>query len=326
MLALAVRLMIAAAVLAGCATTARIESPTKSTVTLAAVRPLTVAPPATTERGVQSAGQLRPGDTLWTIERGSYTGMTIPLRFNSALGSGRDPEHFWRLPSEPGEDAGVVGWNSDRFPIPLAFRHDGRLSEITASDSSAFWAIVGDMASDLGIAVFRPTTIGPSEDPEDVVVVDIRFMPQTDGLSRTTWKPSGELFDVRVTFRETETLHNRHVVSHEMMHALGFGHTKEWKSVVNRSPSDRLTRLSPDDVAYAQAAMVLRRKREQYEMRRLITMAVAQESGGGDLLRQLGADGLDWHVGVFDDDTVPECARIPADLIAVVPECGKGLH
>jgi len=165
-----------------------------------------------------------------------------------------------------------VGWSTERFPIPVAFRRGGRSSGISASDSAAFWAIIGEMASDLGRQVFRPATVAHAADPEDVIIVDVRLIEGIDGVSRLTWKPSGELFDVRVTFRETGTLHDAPVVVHEMMHALGFGHTKAWKSVVNPSPYGRLTRLSPDDVAYAEVAMVLRMKHEQSEMRRLITL------------------------------------------------------
>ena len=138
MLALAGRLMIAAAVIGACATPGRIESPALSTVTLAAARPMAVTPPAAAERRITGTSQMPSGDTLWTIERGSYAGMTLPLRFNSALGSGQDPEHFWRWPSDAGEDAGVVGWSTERFPIPVAFRRGGRSGEISASDSAAF--------------------------------------------------------------------------------------------------------------------------------------------------------------------------------------------
>ena len=145
-------------------------------------------------------------------------------------------------------------------------------------------------------------------------------------MSRITWKPSGELFDVRVTFRETGTLHDGPVVIHEMMHALGFGHTKAWKSVVNPSPYGRLTRLSPDDVAYAEVAMGLRMKHEESELRELIKLAVEHEQGSADRLTQFAPDGMEWRGSLFADDVAQNCARIPADLIAVVPACGKGLR
>lgn len=325
MLALTVRISIAALVVAACATPGRIQPPVLSTSLLAAAHPASEAPPVPVDGRVTPSNPPRPGDSVWTIKRGAYAGTTLALRYDSALGSGRDPEHFWRLP-ESSEDGGVVGWNTERFPVPVAFRRGGRSGEISATDSAAFWAIIGEMASDLGVAVFRPATLAPAADPEDVIIVDVRLIAGIDGVSRITWKPSGELFDVRVTFREAGTLHDAAVVMHEMMHALGFGHTKAWISVVNPSPYGHLSRLSPDDVAYAQVAMRLRMKREQNDMRRLIRMAAEQEHGGADLLSQLGADELDWTTGVFNEEAVPVCAHIPADLIAAVQECGRGLR
>ena len=254
MLALTVRILIAALVAAACAMPGRIQTPVVSTSMLAAAHPATAAPPVPVDGRITKSNPARPGDSVWTIKRGTYAGTTLALRYDSALGSGRDPEHFWRRP-ESAEDGGVVGWNTERFPIPVAFRRGGRSGEISATDSAAFWAIIGDMTSDLGMAVFRPATVAPAADPEEVIIVDVRLIAGIDGVSRITWKPSGELFDVRVTFREPGTLHDENVVTHEMMHALGFGHTKAWKSVLNPSPYGRLPRLSPDDVAYAEVAM-----------------------------------------------------------------------
>ena len=295
-----------------------------STSTLAAARPVTATPPALVD-GITKSSPARSGDSVWTIKRGSYAGKSLALRYDSALGNGRDPEHFWRRP-ESGQDGGVVGWNTERFPIPVAFRRGGRSGEISASDSAAFWAIIGEMASDLGRQVFRPATVAHAADPEDVIIVDVRLIEGIDGVSRLTWKPSGELFDVRITFRETATLHDEAVVMHEMMHALGFGHTKAWRSVVNPSPYVRLRRLSPEDVAYAEVGMVLRVKHEQSEMRQLVRLAVEQEKGSADLLTQFAPDGMEWGASLFDMHVAQNCRQIPADLIAVVPGCGKGLR
>lgn len=324
MLALIVRIVIPAVVVTACATPGRVQPPVLTTSMLAAARQVTGAAPATVDGRITKSNPARPGDSVWTIKRGSYAGRTLALRYDSALGSGRDPEHFWRLP-ESVEDGRVVGWNTERFPIPVAFRRGGRSGEISASDSAVFWAIIGEMASDLGMAVFRPATVASPGDPEDVIIVDVRSIAGIDGVSRITWKPSGELYDVRVTFRETGTLHDGHVVTHEMLHALGFGHTKAWKSAVNPSPYARLMRLSPDDVAYAEVAMGLRMKQEQSEMRQLIRLAIEQKSGRADLLGRFAGGGLEWR-GEILDDASESCARIPADLVAVVPACGKGLR
>jgi hypothetical protein len=279
-------------------------------------------PPAPVGGKVGTVTPSRPGDTVWTIERGSYAGMTLVLRFDAALGAGRNAEHFWRLPPGSGKDGGVVGWNSERFPIPLAFRRGVSSGEISSSDSTAFWAIIGEMTSDLGMAVFRPATVAVPADPDDVIIVDVRSMAATDGLSRTTWTPSGELFDVRVTFRDAGTLHDGHVVTHEMMHALGFGHTKAWNSVVNPSARSRLSRLSPDDVAYAEVAMRLREGRERSDMRRLVSLAVEHGPPMLDATEWFAPDGPDWTSSIGRDEPINYCGLLPAALPTVVsPGC-----
>ncbi|MFN2604308.1 MAG: hypothetical protein ABR582_16330, partial [Gemmatimonadaceae bacterium] len=178
----------------------------------------------------------KPSDTVWTIESGTYAGLQIPLHVDAAFGSLGNREHFWRI--APGGTGTIVGWKSAGYPMPIAFRHDRHSGSISSGDSSAFWSIIAQLNTDFGTELFRPATL-ETDDPSDVIVVDISDMRSSDGLSRETWTPWGELFDVRVTFRDSETLHDPRVVTHEMMHALGFGHTLVWRSVLNpREGSD----------------------------------------------------------------------------------------
>jgi hypothetical protein len=216
-------------------------------------------------------------DTLWTIESGSYAGVHIPLHIDAALGGRRTGEHFWRVASDEGMSGGIVGWKSTRYPIPLAFRHDRYSRAISSGDSVAFWAILGDMSKDFGMELFRPAIVG-KDDPPDVIVVDLGTMRNVDGLSRVSWTQSGELSDVRVTFQDAAVLHDPHVVAHEMMHALGFGHTTAWRSIVNPRDASAAVRVTPEDVAYAELAMHSRVSRERVDSRRLVALAVARES------------------------------------------------
>jgi hypothetical protein len=275
-----------------------------------------VSPP---EEAVLTAG---PSDGLRTIERGIYAGMRVPVRIEAALGGAKKSEHFWRVPKSGGENMRVVGWRSSRYPIPVAFRHSSPSSEISADDSAAFWETLAKMSADVGIALFKPVTVADG-DPVDVIIVDVRRMAGTDGFSRASWSASGELFDVRVSFGSRSVLHNAHVVAHEMTHALGFGHTKSWRSVVN--PADNGTaRLTPADVAYIELAMRLRERHERVDMRQLIALAVERETPG--VRRREGyatcaAGGSD----LFADD-VPMRTRdlLPIGLLTVVSACGAG--
>jgi hypothetical protein len=275
---------------------------------------------------LKPVARAQEGYRIWLIERGTYAGMSIPVRSDVALGAGRNTEHFWRAVTGAGSDGGVVGWNSDRYPIPVALRHGASSERISAADSVAFWSVLEQMSADLGMVVFTPVTIDNAADPVDTIVVDVRFMPVTDGLSRTTWMPSGEVFDVRVTFQSAEVLHDGHVVTHEMMHALGFGHTRAWSSVLNPGESSRPSRLTPEDVAYTEAGMELQGKGQRAELRRRIALAIEREPGSIEAAGSQVLDGPEPPSIIVDRDNGQDCAHVPAVLIAVVPACGRGLR
>jgi hypothetical protein len=265
-----------------------------------------------------------PSDTVWMIELGVYQGMKVTLRLDAALGQRKKGEHFWRLANGAGRDAGVVGWRSTRYPIPVAFRHGRSADEITSRDSVAFWTILGDMSSDFGKLLFRPATVAKAADPEDVVIIDVTPMGETEGLSRITWSPTGELFDVRITFRGASVLHDPHVVTHEMMHALGFGHTTAWRSVVNPWEASRPQRLTPEDVAYAELAMRSRERHERSDMRRLIALAVERESSrfSGDAGYALCGPELENPFG--SEEPMRSRGLLPIALLTVVSGCSAG--
>jgi hypothetical protein len=260
-------------------------------------------------------------DTVWTIESGSYAGLRVPLHIDAALGPGGRGEHFWRVATGGELSGGVVGWKSTRYPIPLAFRHDRFSRAISPGDSAAFWAILGDMSRDFGMELFRPATVA-RDDPPDIIVVDLGGMRNVDGLSRVSWTQSGELSDVRVTFNDAAVLHDPHVVAHEMMHALGFGHTTAWRSIVSPRDASGAVRVTPEDVAYAELAMHSRVSRERVDTRRLIALAVARESRfnrDGDYAR-CEAD----LENAFSIE-VPTRTRgyMPMGLLTVVPTCAQ---
>ena len=263
----------------------------------------------------------RASDTVWTIEGGTYAGVQIPLHVEAAFGTPGNREHFWRI--APGGKGTIVGWKSAHYPIPIAFRRNRHSGSISSADSSAFWSIITQLDTDFGVELFRPATLGP-DDPSDVIVVDVSDMRSTDGLSRETWTPWGELFDVRVTFRDAETLHDARVVTHEMMHALGFGHTLVWSSVLNPREAHDVTRVTPEDVAYAELAMSSRISRERANMRSLIALAVSRESS-----RASGDEGYapcDPNVDTTFGDEEPMRIHglLPISLLTVVSACSTG--
>jgi hypothetical protein len=120
--------------------------------------------------------------------------------------------------------------------------------------------------------LFAPVTLAADSDPDDVIVVDIRRFGNEEGKTLVTWSTNGALYDARVYLRSTATMHDPRTVTHEMMHALGFGHTSMWLSVMNTS-SYSPDHLTVDDVAYAQFALSSRAANERADMWERLALA-----------------------------------------------------
>jgi hypothetical protein len=298
-----------------------VDTPAPSSVAAEAVTDLAshgdlLVPPAPDTAFVADSS-----DGLRTIERGTYAGVRVPVKIAAALGRKRS-EHFWRVPASSGKNSGIVGWRTTRYPIPVAFRDSRAAVEVSADDSVAFWRILAAMSEDVGIALFKPVTVVDA-DPEDVIIVDVRTMPGNDGYSRATWAPSGELFDVRVSFGSRSALHDSHIVTHEMTHALGFGHTNAWRSVVN-SGQRGTDRLTASDVAYIELAMLLRERRERIDMRQLIALALERETPAIARAREYvscDSDGQD----LFRDGMRTRNRLPPIGVLPVVSSCSDKL-
>lgn len=217
---------------------------------------------AGTKAGVVGAQEI---DSVWTIRGGTYAGQTV--RINKALAS--RASRFWHFSSIAGQRR-LVGWNPSRLPAKVAFR-PGR--SFSSADSLAFWKILREMEADIGMSLFQPVSLAPGDDPDEVIVVDTKAMSSSEGVTYVTWGSSGSVYDARVFLRSTGTFQNPRVVAHEMMHALGFGHTSAWSSIMN-GYAGFTTRLTAEDVAYAQAAFQARAANERDDMWARLALAV----------------------------------------------------
>ena len=102
------------------------------------------------------------------------------------------------------------------------------------------------------MTAFRPadtTALGPGRVGVEVVV-DPRIPPAA--VTWASWSSNGDLNDARVAVRAAADFRNAALVAHEMLHALGFGHALEWRSVMTRTASASVTTLTAQDVAYVQ--------------------------------------------------------------------------
>lgn len=206
-------------------------------------------------------------DSAWTVRGGSYTGSMVAIDGAAATRRG---SRFWRL---SGIDEGrIVGWNPSRLPAPVAF-HAGRA--ISQSDSAAFWAILRQMEQDIGMHLFTPADLSVDADPMDAIVVETKRMAGKDGMTFISWSATGAPYDSRVYLNSSSTMHNSQTVTHEMMHALGFGHTSGWTSVMNIGSA--ATRLTVADVAYAQVAFESRAESERLDMWERLALAAERE-------------------------------------------------
>lgn len=208
-------------------------------------------------------------DSMFTIRGGAYAGQAVRIDPGTASRRG---SRFLRIARPRGETR-YVGWNPSLLPARVAFRPG---TGVSSSDSTAFWSILRQMESDIGVRLFEPAVLSAHSDPEDVIVVETKSLPREDGLTMVTWTAGGALYDARVYLRSAATLRDPRIVAHEMMHALGFGHTSAWSSIMN-SGRGAPSRLTLQDVAYAQFALESRARSERSDIWERLALAHARE-------------------------------------------------
>jgi hypothetical protein len=213
----------------------------------------------------------QPRDSTWTIRAGTYDGRVVAIDRDLATRRG---SAFLRLSKLKG-DGRFVAWNPSRLPARVAFR-PGRA--ISLEDSAAFWSILNRMEADIGMRLFEPATVSSGSDPDDVIIVDTKAMSGDDGRTYLTWSNDAGVYDARVFFGSRAILRSPRIVTHEMMHALGFGHTSAWISIMNAGAHAPFS-LTLADVAYAQYAFASRSSNERDDMWERLALANDREPG-----------------------------------------------
>ena len=196
--------------------------------------------------------------TSWRIDAGIYAGREMPIDAERAMRRTSRGSPFWRLAPISGRGPRtILGWPAADLPLHIAFSRTRSNEPINAEDSVQFWAIAHQFERDLGASVFVPADMRGDTARANLVPVEIGAQG-TEGHTFVSWGQPGDARDGVLLFRQAATLRNAHVVTHELVHLLGFGHSSWW-TTVSEPVGGREPRLTPEDVAYIQLAMKLRR-------------------------------------------------------------------
>lgn len=208
---------------------------------------------------------------VWTIPGGAYAGARVEISLERAFRPVcGDCSAFFRRDRARGA-AGrdlVRTWPEETFPLRVAFDREDSGGPITRGDSVSFWRAVGEIEEVFGSDLFRPVPFRetvPREDyyPDDVILVQADPSLRYSGLGISSSFGNEIVYgEVRLKRASLDAFDDgAHLVAHEMMHALGLGHTCSWRTVLAdaRCPGMRVSAPSPEDVAHS---VLARRVRE----------------------------------------------------------------
>jgi len=200
----------------------------------------------------------------WRIRGGVFDGREVrtdPVRATTRYADGMG---YWRL-TRRGYLAGrAVSWSTDSLPVRVAFRHERGDLYISADDSVRFWEKAREVERLIGRSLFRPASYEDVEAGGDGIFVTVDRRMSSAGKTFITYDQSGRIYEALVTVAQRDYLGQSRIASHELLHAIGLGHTGAWPSVMGAN-TGAIESPSVEDVAYAQlyyAISQLQRERE----------------------------------------------------------------
>jgi hypothetical protein len=198
--------------------------------------------------------------STWRINGGTFDGITIGIDLQRAFArpclafdancdgfyptSWLDQPHMWQS-----------------YPVPVIIDHFRTDAVISATDSANITAGVENMNTRLGGLLVKPGQVSLAVLQKDSIVrgvialrADKRIKPY--GGFTTWWTDtSGDIAAGVVRSLNSDTLTSPVLLTHELLHALGFKHTCAWKSIMGGYGCLTNPLLTPDDVAYIQLAI-----------------------------------------------------------------------
>ena len=196
----------------------------------------------------------------WRIDAGSFAGTEVAIDPATAVARLRDGSRFWRF-ARAGAGGGLtrpIGWEPRRLPVPVALDVRGIPGAV---DSADFWAAARQLERDWGAPLFVPAS--PEEARRDgwlgiAVEVDPRIT--TAGLTTSSADGEGDMAGAEIAFRTRSYARDPGIVTHELLHALGIGHSERQESVM-RVGGSALGRATPEDIAYGRMLYAIREVR-----------------------------------------------------------------
>jgi hypothetical protein len=204
----------------------------------------------------------------WTIQGGTYAGTAVPISVDAAF---RPP---CSTPGDTNCDGfypidwvrGIKLWQSSMYPVRLAFDRANSHESISAADSVAFWGIVSTMNADMGMQLFRPAqagalTFAADGRPNDTLVVirvDTTLSGAFSAWTSWWWNAADDLIGGMVRSRSVSHMRSAGLMTHELLHTLGFKHSCAWITVMGGYGCSSAQRLTATDVAHAQVAHAVR--------------------------------------------------------------------
>ena len=131
----------------------------------------------------------------------------------------------------------VILWADADLPVPLAFNR--ATGAITASDSIALWGVIDQMQRELGRQLFVPVdfsqVVAPDANGFSRKAVLVSVDPGLSGFAGFTnwiWDSGFNMLAAKTRVRLPSFLADRSLMTHELLHGLGFHHTCAWITVM----------------------------------------------------------------------------------------------
>lgn len=206
----------------------------------------------------------------WRIAEGAHAGTTVEISVHRAFGGpcagcsgfyARDPAL-----TAPAWPPRFRAWPQRAFPLRVAFDRGYSGASIQPADSAAFWEVAAAVEEAFGSDLFRPVRYYetmPLDNRYDYSVLVLADPGLGDNAGLTTLiSERGEIVHASMRLRRRPSAFaGPHVMAHELVHTLGFGHTCAWRSVVadvRRCEMLSAPSATPEDVAYGQLYLRVR--------------------------------------------------------------------